>query len=81
MGLRNKPLRSIQRSVLKSLTDRPKPDEMESVDMELLKDLISFLKTRKKFWLLPIVIVLIAVGAFIYLSSSSVATPFIYTIF
>lgn len=46
-----------------------------------LKEFWQFLKVRKKFWLLPILIVFILVGALILLTQGSAATPFIYTIF
>jgi hypothetical protein len=49
--------------------------------MEFLRDLWNFLKVRKKFWLLPIILVLLLVGALIVLTSSSAIAPFIYTIF
>ena len=49
--------------------------------MEFLRDLWGFLKTRKKFWLLPIIIILILFGALIVLTSGSAIAPFIYTIF
>lgn len=49
--------------------------------MEFLRDLWNFLKIRKKFWLLPIILVLLLVGALIVLTSSSALAPFIYTIF
>ncbi len=49
--------------------------------MELLKDLWEYLKVRKKFWLLPSIIVLLLIGLLIVLSSSSAIAPFIYTIF
>jgi len=49
--------------------------------MEFLRDLWDFLKTRKKFWLLPIILVLLLVGVLIVLTSSSAIAPFIYTIF
>ena len=41
----------------------------------------EFLKERKKFWLLPIIIILGLFGAIIVLSQGSVVAPFIYTIF
>lgn len=47
----------------------------------LIGELWDFLKTRKKWWLLPILILLVLVGALIILSQSSVISPFIYTIF
>jgi competence protein ComGC len=49
--------------------------------MEFLRDLWNFLKVRKKFWLLPLIIVLLLVGVLIVLTSSSAIAPFIYTIF
>lgn len=49
--------------------------------MDFLKDLWGFLKARKKFWLLPILIVLLLFGTlFVFLQGSAVA-PFIYTLF
>lgn len=49
--------------------------------MEFLKDLWNFLKERKKFWLLPIIIILIVFGVLIVIGGSSALAPFIYTIF
>jgi len=49
--------------------------------MEFLKDLWGFLRERKKFWLLPIIIILLIFGALIVLTSGSAIAPFIYTIF
>jgi competence protein ComGC len=49
--------------------------------MDFLRDLWNFLKVRKKFWLLPLIIVLLLVGVLIVLTSSSAIAPFIYTIF
>ena len=49
--------------------------------LELLKDLWAFLRVRKKFWLAPIIIVLVLVGALIVLAQGSVVAPFIYTLF
>ena len=49
--------------------------------MEFLKEFWEFLKIRKKFWLLPIIIVLVLFGGLIILSQGSVVAPFIYTIF
>jgi hypothetical protein len=48
---------------------------------ELLMDLWSFMKEQKKFWLLPIVVCLLLLGALIVLSSGSAVAPFIYTLF
>ncbi len=49
--------------------------------MEFLKDLWDFLKVRKKFWLLPLIIVLLLFGVLIVLTSGSAIAPFIYTLF
>jgi len=49
--------------------------------MSFLKEFLEFLKIRKKYWLLPIIIVLVLFGGLIILSQGSVVAPFIYTIF
>ncbi|HPE56308.1 MAG TPA: DUF5989 family protein [Bacteroidales bacterium] len=49
--------------------------------MDFLKDLWGFLKQRKKFWLLPLIIVLLVFGILIVLTSGSAIAPFIYTLF
>ncbi len=49
--------------------------------MEFLKEFWEFLIIRKKYWLLPIIIVLVLFGGLIILSQGSVIAPFIYTIF
>ena len=49
--------------------------------IEFLKEFIEFLKVRKKYWLLPIIIVLALFGSLIVLSQGSVVAPLIYTIF
>ena len=49
--------------------------------MEFLKEFWEFLKVRKKYWLFPIIIVLVLLGGLIILSQGSVVAPFIYTIF
>jgi hypothetical protein len=49
--------------------------------MEILKDLWSFMKERKKFWLAPMIIILIILGALIVLGGSSAIAPFVYTLF
>lgn len=48
---------------------------------DLLKDLWGFMKVRKKFWLAPIILVLVLLGALIVLSQGSAVAPFIYTLF
>tara|TARA_B100001057_G_scaffold491157_1_gene580835 strand:- start:450 stop:602 length:153 start_codon:yes stop_codon:yes gene_type:complete len=49
--------------------------------LSFFKEFYSFLKERKKYWLLPIIIVLALFGVLIVLSQGSVVAPFIYTIF
>ena len=49
--------------------------------LSFLKEFFEFLRVRKKYWLLPILIVLALFGALIVLSQGSVIAPFIYTIF
>ena len=49
--------------------------------MSFLKEFFEFLKIRKKYWLLPILIVLVLFGALIVLSQGSAIAPFIYTVF
>ncbi|MBI5519002.1 MAG: hypothetical protein HY916_02960 [Desulfovibrio sp.] len=49
--------------------------------MDFLRDLWDFLKVRKKFWLAPIILVLLLFGALIVLTSGSAIAPFIYTLF
>ena len=49
--------------------------------MFFLKEFWEFLKVRKKYWLLPIIIVLVLFGGLIILSQGSAIAPFIYTIF
>jgi len=49
--------------------------------MEFISEIFDFLKERKKLWLLPILIVLGALGALIVLSQGSAIAPFIYAIF
>lgn len=49
--------------------------------LDLLSDLWDFMKVRKKFWLAPIIIVLLLLGALIVLSQGSAVAPFIYTLF
>ncbi len=48
---------------------------------DLLKDLWAFMKERKKFWLAPIIIILLMLGALIVLTQGSAVAPFIYTLF
>ncbi len=49
--------------------------------IDLIKDLWDFMRERKKFWLAPIIIVMLLLGALIVLSQGSAVAPFIYTLF
>jgi len=49
--------------------------------MDFLKDLLGFFGARKKFWLLPLVVVLLGFGVLIVLTSGSAIALFIYTLF
>ncbi len=49
--------------------------------IDFIKEFWEFLKVRKKYWLLPIIIVLTLFGILIVLSQGSAIAPFIYTIF
>ena len=49
--------------------------------MSFIKEFWEFLKIRKKYWLIPIIIVLVMFGGLIVLSQGSAVAPFIYTIF
>jgi hypothetical protein len=47
----------------------------------LVRELWAFMKIRKKWWLLPIVVMMLLIGALIIFAQGSVLAPFIYTIF
>ena len=49
--------------------------------MSFIKEFWEFLKERKKYWLIPIIVVLALFGVLIVLSQGSAVAPFIYTIF
>jgi hypothetical protein len=49
--------------------------------MDFLKDLWGFLKQRKKFWLLPFMVIILMFGALMVFASGSAIAPFIYTLF
>ncbi|MBL6945527.1 MAG: hypothetical protein ISR47_02695 [Rhodospirillales bacterium] len=49
--------------------------------MSFLAELWAFMRVRKKFWLLPILLVMALFGGLIVLSQGSAVAPFIYTIF
>ena len=49
--------------------------------MEFWSDLWGFLRARKKYWLLPIILVLLLFGVLIVMTGGSAIAPFIYTVF
>ena len=49
--------------------------------IDLIEDLWGFMKERKKFWLAPIIIVLLLLGGLLVFAQSSAVAPFIYTLF
>ena len=49
--------------------------------MSLLKELWAFMRARKKYWLVPILIMMVILGALIVMAQGSAVAPFIYTLF
>jgi hypothetical protein len=49
--------------------------------MSFIKELLNFMRVRKKLWLLPILLMLALFGALIVMSQGSAVAPFIYTLF
>lgn len=49
--------------------------------MSFIAELWQFLKVRKKFWLLPIFVIMLALGGLLVLAQGSAIAPFIYTLF
>jgi Family of unknown function (DUF5989) len=49
--------------------------------MELVSELWRFMRIRKKFWLLPVLIMMVLFGGLVVLTKGSVIAPFIYTLF
>lgn len=49
--------------------------------MAFITEFWKYLKVRKKFWLLPVLIVMLMLGSLLFLSHGSVLAPFIYTLF
>lgn len=50
-------------------------------DMEFLREYVRFLKSRKKLWLLPLIVMLLLFGALLAFSGAATVSPFIYTLF
>lgn len=49
--------------------------------MSIIKELWMFIRVRKKFWLLPMLIMMLILGGLVVLAKGSAVAPFIYTIF
>ena len=49
--------------------------------ISILRELWVFMRVRKKYWLVPVVLMLVVFGALIVLTQGSVVAPFIYTLF
>jgi hypothetical protein len=49
--------------------------------MSFLREFISFLRVRKKYWLMPVFLMMLLFGALVVLTKGSVVAPFIYTLF
>ena len=49
--------------------------------IDFFRDLWGFMKVRKKFWLAPIILVMVLLGALVVISQGSAVAPFIYTLF
>ncbi len=54
---------------------------MLEASIELIKDLWGFINTRKKYWMAPLIISLVVLGALIIFTQGSAIAPFIYTLF
>lgn len=57
-----------------------KPDEGFKQNRSLFRDVVQFLLENKKWWLVPIVVVLVLMGALVILGGTA-AAPFVYTLF
>lgn len=49
--------------------------------MSFLREMLAFIRARKKYWLLPIIIMMVIFGGLVVLTKGSALAPFIYTIF
>jgi len=49
--------------------------------MDTVREILAFMLARKKFWLWPVIVVLVLLGGLLVLSQGSAVAPFIYTIF
>ena len=49
--------------------------------MSFIKELLEFMRARKKFWLVPIIVTMSIIGGLLVMTSGSAIAPFIYTLF
>lgn len=49
--------------------------------MSFLRELWLFLRVRKKFWMLPLILIMVVIGGLLVLAQGSAIAPFIYTLF
>jgi hypothetical protein len=49
--------------------------------LSIVKELFEFIKVKKKYWIIPIIVVLLLIGTFIILTEYTAIAPFIYTLF
>lgn len=49
--------------------------------VSFIVELIAFIRVRKKYWLLPVIVMALALGGLLVLAQSSTVSPFIYTLF
>ena len=61
--------------------DRLRGAELSSGKICILREFCSFLRVRKKWWLAPIVILLLTLGLILVLTEGSALAPFIYSLF
>ncbi|MBO0335166.1 hypothetical protein J0X12_16205 [Sneathiella sp. CAU 1612] len=49
--------------------------------MDFIKELWAFLRARKKIWMVPLIVLMVAIGGLLILAQGSVVAPFIYALF
>ncbi len=67
--------------LLRARKSAVKIDETPGLIMSFITEFWQFLKVRKKFWMLPIIILMVVFGGLVILAKGSAIAPFIYTIF
>lgn len=63
------------------MENKKKPAKKKSSKISILSEFWMFIRVRKKYWLLPIVIFLVLLGTLIVLTQGSAIAPFIYALF